>query len=81
MREPYTPESPFKIENGSDEVDKRWLEMSEINSVGFFSVVAAADESVDAALAATIDADESDSVRLVELVVLTNELSDFIVGE
>lgn len=52
-----------------------------MNSGGFFSVVAAADESVDAALAATNDDEESDSVRLVELVVVTKDVSDFIVGE
>jgi hypothetical protein len=49
--------------------------------VGFLSVVATADESVDAALAATSDDDESDSVKFVELVVFIIDDSCFFAGD
>jgi hypothetical protein len=69
------------MENGSDDVERRCCANEESNSSALCSVVAAADESVDAALAATSDADESDSVRFVELVVLMNEESCFVASK
>ncbi len=53
----------------------------DIKSLVFLSVVAVADESADAALAATSDVDESDSVKFVELVVFINDDSGLLVGD
>lgn len=63
----------MRIEKGNDDVDDRFFDVSDIDSSTLCSVVAAADERVDAALAATNDADDGDSVRFVELVVLIND--------
>jgi hypothetical protein len=57
------------------------LDIGDDNSVEVLSVVATADESVDAALAATSEDDESDSVKFVELVVFIIDESGFFVGD
>ena len=71
----------MSIEKGNDDVDNRWLIIGDINSSTLLSVVAAADDKVDAALAATNDEDEGVSVRLVELVVFMNGESCLLIGQ